>query len=400
MNSSHKSKKIINHFNLNTYFRLFVISASLIIIGVSLLIFTKAATPGMGSDCKSPGNETVNRQQLWCETHASHEPATSGSYIFPHAPSVHGQRSSSYLTYFTPVNGGATTPPENGLIGTPFSISGGQPNSDVESVHTWIELTSDNTNYVNSDVELKTGSLNLAFHMKSSNVWLVGNGPDGPRMNCQNTGFGYSGDSSLQHDTGPSGGALLGWNVGGKFMNLISDTSGSNGRMRHHCGEWNQQPNANYGDVDAVVAWGTFRTVGPAASSSTYRLEIGVDRRLYSSPGDIASYPGRLRRVTPDWQTFTVSTMSDTLLNKPGYADALVGIIPGYTLDSTTPTPVPGDTDEVGSSGYGIVNLTDLNKVLLNWGKTGQTRTNGNFTSPDTVINLADLNIVLLNWSR
>lgn len=58
-------------------------------------------------------------------------------------------------------------------------------------------------------------------------------------------------------------------------------------------------------------------------------------------------------------------------------------------------TVVNGDTNNDG-----IVNITDLNRVLLNWGKTGQNVSQGNFTSPDTTVNIADLNIILLNWTR
>ena len=53
-----------------------------------------------------------------------------------------------------------------------------------------------------------------------------------------------------------------------------------------------------------------------------------------------------------------------------------------------------GDVDNNGT-----INIADLNPILLNWGKTGQTRTNGDLTG-DGIINISDLNQVLLKWTR
>lgn len=302
------------------------------------------SSSGMGADCLSPRNLTVNRQQLWCETHSSHEMGWAGSYIFPWAPSVHGQRSSPYLTYFSPVNGGAHAPPDNGFDDSnQLGPTGGWDangnylgDSNVQSVHTWYEITSDSPNYVNAEVEIRKQSMNIAFHMKSSNKWLT-KANNNEAISGSNTAFSYSSESwfSPVNPTGPDGGYLLGWNIGGgKFMNPYPNSDGSAGRLRHHGGEWDQSPiTTNYRDVDAVVAWGQFRVVGPDAAIAQYRAELGVDNRLFSSPGNISGYPGRLRRVYPEWQTFTVSTMSDQLLDKPGYANALEGIIPNYTLN-------------------------------------------------------------------
>lgn len=303
--------------------------------------FIMKNTGGMSTDCTGPRTVIVNRQQLWCETHSSHEIGWAGSYIFPWAPEYHGQRSSPYLTYFTPVNGGAHPPPDNGFDDTNrigptggWDVSGNYlGDANVQSVHTWYEITSDSSSYVNADVEIKYQSMNLAFHMKSSNKWLT-KVNNNNAISGSNTAFSYSSESwfSPLYPIGPGGGYLLGWNQGGgKFMNSYLNSDGSPGRLRHHGGEWDQSPvTSNYRDVDAIVAWGQFRVVGPDASRAQYRAELGVDNRLFSSPGNIAGYPGRLRRVYPEWQTFTVSTMSDQLIDKPGYADALAGIIPNY----------------------------------------------------------------------
>jgi hypothetical protein len=62
------------------------------------------------------------------------------------------------------------------------------------------------------------------------------------------------------------------------------------------------------------------------------------------------------------------------------------------------PAVKPGDTNNDT-----IVNVTDLDPVLRNWGKAGMTRTQGNLstnTDPAHVIDVSDLDAVLRNWSK
>lgn len=275
---------------------------------------------GMSKEtCTGPGTNVVNWNQLWCDVHALHE---GGEFPWPNAGN-HTQFYGPLYTYASKPDGTGEKPPSSFL---------GKFSTNLQSVHTWIELTSGSLTKRNAQVEMKNKSMSLAFHLKSSNTWVTLQNPEQySGLACQLSTWTYG--QHMFHEanqgTGPDGGPTFGWNVttssGRAFMDSEPNDDGSPGRLRAHAAEWLQNPvsGSKLADVDGMVAWGTFRVVGPDAALADYRLELGVDTLSPGGSNDIPSIPGRLRLVTPQWQTFTLSTLSDAQLNNASLMNGL-----------------------------------------------------------------------------
>ena len=329
-----------------------------------------------------PRTPVVTAQQLIDDTHQMHE---GGHY--PYTAPYWGSYGGPSFSYVATHEYTQTPGPTDWVSNYAGGLAG---------MHPWYELTTEEGSPTNLDAKVEMSRIGLAVHRKSTNKWdlLYNTGSYIPQA------WAWSDSSDYLPDVKTAAGdRVMGLGLGNFAQPVYEPSLGANGRWRAH--GWSEagwDNGRNYfhndssvaADVDAVEAWITVRVTGADAANSQYRIMPGFDvmkkgTDVPSPPaGSWPGFQGRARKVTPNWQTFTVSTMSNAMISSlpappiPGYAStapaatpvttpAAIAPVPtvpaaaGGTLDDAALTYSAGWTAGDGASNYlGTQHYTDL----------------------------------------
>lgn len=153
--------------------------------------------------------------------------------------------------------------------------------------------------------------------------------------------------------------------------------------------------NPNTGDQVTISTVVTNNGTAAIASGTSYSTVFKADSTTLSTVADTAGLAiGAAKTITSTvkWtavlgsHTLSAQTDSTSAITETNESDNVATkSLVVYTL---------GDTNNSGD-----VTVTDLNAVLNNWGKTGQSRTTGDLNG-DGSVTITDLNQVLNNWTR
>ena len=286
-----------------------------------------------GAVSTDPRTPVVTAQQLIDDTHQMHE---GGHYPYtaPYWGSYGGPSFSYVATHEYTQTPGATDWVSN--------YSGG-----LAGMHPWYELTTEEGSPTNLDAKVEMSRIGLAVHRKSTNRWDVLYNSTGsyiPQAWSWSDASGYLPDVKTA-----AGDRVMGLGLGNFAQPVYEASLGGNGRLRAHgwsAAGWDNGRNYFHNDasvaadVDAVQAWVTVRATGADAARSQYRIMPGFDVMKKGTdvasppPGSWPGFQGRARKVTTNWQTFTVSTMSNAMISALPAPP-----IPGYTVNAPTAAP-------------------------------------------------------------
>ncbi|MEI9479193.1 MAG: dockerin type I domain-containing protein [Deltaproteobacteria bacterium] len=155
----------------------------------------------------------------------------------------------------------------------------------------------------------------------------------------------------------------------------------------------------------------------PFASTGRLDLAVGMPGTTVNGPGEVAKIHFNVASGLPDKTIILISFSASPLpLITFGSGSTVNPTTAGSILNVSVGTKVwPGDANNDGT-----VNINDASRIFLYWGKTGPMRTNAsnqwreevcpNSWSPaeavyadcngDGVVNVTDLSVILLNWGK
>ena len=290
-----------------------------------------------------PRTPVVTEQQLIDDTHMLHE---NGQ--FPYTAKFWGSAQGPSFSYVDTHPYTQTPGPTDWVS----NYSGG-----LAGMHPWYELTTEENSPTNLDAKVEMSRIGLAVHRKSTNKWdtLYATGSYIPQAYSWDNGYNYLPDVKTS-----AGDRVMGLGLGNFAQSVYESSLGGNGRIRAH--GWSEagwdngrsyfhNSAAVAADVDAVEAWITVRVTGADAAKSQYRIMPGFDvmklgTDVPSPPqGSWPGFQGRARHVSPEWQTFTVSTMSNAMLTSLPSPP-----VPGFTRAAAAPTQNVAPTGGSGTS--------------------------------------------------